>query len=291
MKALAEFVMGGRYRALLVALASSGSVLFCWIGAAVTALVTLRQGPAAGASLALWASLPALVLTQITGDTTPLALLLSTFVLALVLRLSVSLALAMLASALVGVLTGLATYLFAGAMLEQLASVFAQMLEQLRQSAGEGATLPLRMPTQLQLAGMMGAANAILAVLCLALGRYWQAALYNPGGFGAEFRALRLPVGATALLVVAAAGFVSLGVEYRSWAACLLVPVTVVGFALVHARAHLRGTGRVWLTTFYALWLLFDAAKLVLIGFAVLDAWVDFRRRWQGGAGSGDKNE
>ena len=35
----------------------------------------------------------------------------------------------------------------------------------------------------------------------------------------------------------------ALGLEYRSWAACLLVPVTVVGFALVHARAALRAAG------------------------------------------------
>lgn len=285
MKALAQFVMGGRYRALLVAVASSGSVLFCWIGAAVAALVTLRQGPATGGGVVLWASLPALVLVQVTGDTTPLALLLGTFVLALVLRLSVSLALAVLASAAVGIVTGLATYAFAGAMLEQLAEVFGQMLQQLRQASGDGADVALPVPTQLQLAGMMGAANAMLAVLCLILGRYWQAALFNPGGFGEEFRALRLPVGVTAGLLLGAAALLGLGLEYRSWAACLLVPVTLVGFALVHARARQRGAGRGWLAAFYALWLLFDAAKLVLVGFAALDAWVDFRRRWEAGDG------
>jgi hypothetical protein len=215
------------------------------------------------------------------GDSTPLALLLGTFVLALVLRLSVSLALAVLASAAVGVVTGLATLVLGRRLLEQLAAVFGQLLEQVQQSAGQGAEVVMQVPTQLQLAGMMGAANAILAVLCLALARYWQAALYNPGGFGSEFRALRLPVGVTAALALGAAALTALGLEYRSWAACLLVPVTVVGFALVHARAAQRGSGRGWLTAFYALWLLFDAAKLLLVGFAVLDAWVDFRARWQ----------
>lgn len=288
MKALADFAMRGPYRALLLAVASSGSVLFCWIGAAIAALVTLRRGVGPGAWIVLWASLPALVLMQMAGDSTPLALLLGTFVLALVLRLSVSLALAVLASAAVGVVTGLATLVLARRLLEQLAAVFGQLLEQVQQSAGTGAEAVMQVPTQLQLAGMMGAANAILAVLCLALARYWQAALYNPGGFGSEFRALRLPVGVTAALALGAAGLTALGLEYRSWAACLLVPVTVVGFALVHARAAQRGSGRGWLTAFYALWLLFDAAKLLLVGFAILDAWVDFRARWQRGGKDGE---
>ena len=288
MKALADFAMRGPYRALLLAVASSGSVLFCWIGAAIAALVTLRRGAGAGAWVVLWASLPAVLLMQMAGDTTPLALLLGTFALALVLRLSVSLALAVLASAGVGVVTGLATLALARRMLEQLAAVFGQFLERVQQSAGPGVEAVLQVPTQLQLAGMMGAANALLALLCLVLARYWQAALYNPGGFRSEFRALRLPVGVTAPLALGAAGLTALGVEYRSWAACLLVPVTAVGFALVHARVALRGAGRGWLAAFYALWLFFDAVKLLLVGFAVLDAWIDFRARWRGG-GNGDK--
>jgi hypothetical protein len=173
-------------------------------------------------------------------------------------------------------------------MLDQLAEAFGRMLAQMQQSGGAVQTLAA--PTRLQVAGMMGTANAGLSVLCLVLARYWQAALYNPGGFGDEFRALRLPVTVTAPLVLAAAGLLALGLEYRSWAACLLVPVTAVGFALAHARVHQRGSGRGWLGAFYALWLLFDAAKLLLVGFAVLDAWVDFRARWQSGNGNDRDN-
>lgn len=279
MKGLASFVMSGRYRALLVAMASSGSLLFCWIGAAVTALVTLRKGPAQGFWILLWASLPAIVVTRMSGDTTPLALLVGTFVLALVLRLSVSLALAVLASALVGVVTGLLTLAFGGVMLEQLAAVFADVVRAL-QEANDTPQATLVAPGVTQLAGMVGAANAVLSVLCLVLARYWQAALYNPGGFAGEFRALRYPVGVTASLVVAAMALAGMGLVYRSWAVNLLVPVSVVGFALLHAWAGVRGRGTAWLSAMYVAWLLFDAAKLMLVGLAVVDAWVDFRRRW-----------
>lgn len=289
MKGLASFVMSGRYRALLVAMASSGSLLFCWIGAAVTALVTLRRGPAQGFWILMWASLPAIVVTRMSGDTTPLALLLGTFALAVVLRLSVSLALAVVASAVVGVVTGLLTLTFGGAMLEQLAAVFADFVRALQESDNT-ADVKLIAPGVTQLAGMIGAANAALSVLCLVLARYWQAALFNPGGFAGEFRALRYPATVTASLVVGALALSSLGVTYRSWAVNLLIPVTVVAFALLHAWAAIRGRGKVWLSAMYVAWLLFDAAKLALVGLALADAWADFRRRWSGGDNDGSGN-
>jgi small subunit ribosomal protein S18 len=55
MRGLARFAMTGRYRALLIAMASSGSLLFAWVGAAIVALVTLRKGFREGFWLLLWA--------------------------------------------------------------------------------------------------------------------------------------------------------------------------------------------------------------------------------------------
>jgi hypothetical protein len=289
MKGLAEYVMSSRYRALLVAMASAGTLLFCWVGAAITALVTLRKGPAQGAWVLLWASLPALVVMRISGDSTPLALLAGTFVLALVLRVSVSLALAVVASAAVGVVTGLLTLVFAEAMLAQLAEVFADFLRALQASGGaDGQALALTPPGPAQLAGMMGGANAVLAVLCLLLARYWQAALYNPGGFAAEFRALRYPPGLTLVMVALAMALAGMGLEYRPWTVSLLVPLTVVGFALLHSWAALRGRGVTWLGAMYVLWAIFDVIKLVLVGLAVADAWMNFRRRWSSADNDGD---
>ena len=183
MRGLAQFVMGGRYRALLVAMASSGSLLFGWIGAAVVGLVTLRRGYAEGFQLLLWALLPALLATQLTGDSSQLALLLGTGALAMLLRATVSLSLAALGSAAVALLTGLGLLLFGESLLAELARLFEEFFnavaEQARQSGSD--RVRLQPPTQLQLAGMMGTANGALSFLCLALSRYWQAALYKIG--------------------------------------------------------------------------------------------------------------
>lgn len=282
MRGLAQFVMGGRYRALLVAMASSGSLLFGWIGAAVVGLVTLRRGYAEGFQLLLWALLPALLATQLTGDSSQLALLLGTGALAMLLRATVSLSLAALGSAAVALLTGLGLLLFGESLLAELARLFEEFFnavaEQARQSGSD--RVRLQPPTQLQLAGMMGTANGALSFLCLALARYWQAALYNPGGFGAEFRQLRFPPALVGAIALAALGIAALGLSYRSWAAALLLPLTVAGFALLHARARQRGQSRFWLGGLYVAWVVFDAVKLALLALVAVDALVDFRRRW-----------
>ncbi|MBA6411584.1 hypothetical protein H2508_00425 [Parahaliea sp. F7430] len=282
MKALAEFVMRGRFQALLVTMACAGSLMLCWLSAAVVALVTLRKGTAQGAWLLLWAVLPAGALLLFLGDSGPLALLLSTTALAVVLRSTLSLPFAVLSTVPLGVLSGLALLLFGQGMLEQMVGFFDQFLSSLEQQlsgSGDSAVELLR-PTALQIAGMMGAANAIVALACLMLARWWQAMLYNPGGFAKEFRALYFPPVVAAVLSVAALALVGLGIEYRSWAVIVLIPFGFAGLALVHARVAWRGQGTGWLLGFYLAWLFFDPLKLLVVFAAIADSWFKFRQRW-----------
>lgn len=275
--------MSGRYRALLLAVASSGSLLFAWIGAAVVALVILRKGSREGLWLVLWASLPAFLVTTVSGDSSALAMLLGTAILALVLRASVSLALTAVASAGVAIATGLGLLVFGQPLLTELAGLFAQFFAALETQTLEagGEPLGLAPPTLTQLAGMMGTANGGLSFLCLALARYWQGALYNPGGFGSEFRALQLPKTLIWALVMAAVGFAAVGLAFRSWGAAMLLPLTIAGFALLHARARHRRQSSFWMSGIYVAWLVFDAAKLGLVGLVLADTVMNFRDRWK----------
>ncbi len=281
MKGLANFIMRGRLQALLVAVAGSGSLLFCWISAAAIALVALRHGSGQGLWLLLWAVLPAGALMLVFGDSGPFALLLGTTALALVLRSTVSLPLALLASVAVGLLTGLGISVFGGELLAQMLAFFDQFLASLEQQmAADNAAVALPRPTALQVAGMLGAANAMLSVLCLLLARWWQAALYNPGGFGSEFRTLYYPPAVSTLLVVGAAALVAMGPEFRPWAAVCAVPLTAAGLALAHARVAQRGRGSGLLTALYVGWLLVDLVKLLVVLLALVDSWWGFRQRW-----------
>ncbi|MCB1698767.1 MAG: hypothetical protein KDI34_21295, partial [Halioglobus sp.] len=194
MKGLASFVMRGRFQALMVTVAGAGSLLFCWISAAVLALVTLRKGAGAGAGLLAWALLPSGALLYAYGDSGPLTLLVGTTLLAALLRATVNLPLAVLASVPVGFLTGLGVAALGGEYLDQIVAVFGDFIGAMEQQLSQGAEqVVLARPDARQIAGMLGAGTAASSVLCLLLARYWQAALYHPGGFGQEFRALFYP--------------------------------------------------------------------------------------------------
>ncbi len=288
MTGLARFIMRGRLQALLVVMISVCSVIFSAIGAAGVALVTLRRGEGNGAWLLLWALLPAIWVTLQFSDPTHVALLLGAYVLAVVLRRSVSLLLTMLAAVAVGLLTGFILLAFGGDLLQNLAELLGQLLSsweaQLKAqgSVAEDVTV-FSLPGKVEIAAMLGLANAATSALCLFLARYWQAALYNPGGFGEEYRELRIPLPVTVCLAVLVVVCLALGGAYSAWARILVLPWVFASLALVHARAAMRpGSGTGMLVAFYALWIVFDAVKLMLVLAAIADSHFDFRSRWRG---------
>ena len=289
MRGLAEFIMRGRWQALGVAVLGSGSLLFGWVSAAAIALVTLRNGSASGGWLTLWAILPAIIIAAISGDTGSVLLLLGTFSLAVILRESVSLSLAVMARVPLALLGGAALTLFNGVFLQELVATFNQALAQLEQelAQGEAAEMVFNAVSVPQVAALLATGNAVIALLSLILGRYWQASLYNPGGFGEEFRALRLPVGAVLLMASAALILWWMGADWRVWSAVVVLPLTIVGFSLLHAFAKRAGKGVTWLALMYALWIVIDPVKWLWVGCVVIDTFADVRGRWSRSAGQG----
>ena len=104
----------------------------------------------------------------------------------------------------------------------------------------------------------------LISMLCVLasmplLARWWQAALYNPGGFGAEFRTLALPRwawGATAaagvLLIFDGGrtpGFALAGDAF----VILVVLFAYQGLAVIHYRAHAVQLGRGWIIGLYVM--------------------------------------
>ena len=289
MRGLAEFIMRGRWQALGVAVLGSGSLLFGWVSAAAIALVTLRNGSASGGWLTLWAILPAMIIAAISGDTGSVLLLLGTFSLAVILRESVSLSLAVMASVPLALLGGAALTLFNGVFLQELVATFNQALAQFEQelAQGEAAEMVFNGVSVPQVAALLATGNAVIALLSLILGRYWQASLYNPGGFGEEFRALRLPVGAVLLMASAALILWWMGADWRVWSAVVVLPLTIVGFSLLHAFAKRAGKGVTWLALMYALWIVLDPVKWLWVGCVVIDTFADVRGRWSRSASQG----
>ena len=102
MNNLARWAMQSRRNAILAAAACFAIPLLFWIGAALLALVLMRQGWKESANVVFWSVLPAIGWFS-AGDPTPLLVALGTVISALVLRSSVRLDLAILGATLVGV--------------------------------------------------------------------------------------------------------------------------------------------------------------------------------------------
>ena len=132
--------------------------------------------------------------------------------------------------------------------------------------------------------GLVAAGTVFGLFLTLLLARWWHALLDNPGGFGKEFRALRIDrrVGLVAM-VIATLALVTEGTARMVCGELLwLVAVMYVfqGLAVIHSVAVSRGAALGWLVALYVLLAVFPPQVLVLLAIGgFIDAWVDLRQR------------
>lgn len=278
MRALAEYVMKGRAEAVIAAAFATGTVLFAWVGAAVIALVTLRKGSSQGSQVLLWAMLPAVVMAAM-GDTGPVTTLLGVMLAAIVLRSTTSWPWALVAAVTSGIVTALLLLTFGRGYLEEILRLLSDALAQLQSQNSASTPLQLVQPTVMQVAGLLGLSNAFTVVMCLILARWWQALLYNPGGFSAEFHGLRLPPQLSIALLLVGLLLSTLGSDYRLLAVIFALPFMFAGFALVHGLAARKQLSTNVLIMFYIVWLLFAPVKALLLIAAIIDSWINFRGR------------
>ncbi|MCY0964876.1 hypothetical protein [Parathalassolituus penaei] len=287
MVALAQWAMGSRNRATLVAALLLAIPILFWLGAAIIALVILRQGFREAFPVALWASLPAIGWVA-AGDPTPLVMVIGTSLLAVILRSSVRLELAVMAVLVPGIFL---YWLFPALMPELLPKV----IEATRQSVSAAlAEQPVFLAELLPyvdavVVGGLAAIHSVMMVLCLILARHWQARLYNPGGFAAEFRMLRLPsaYALPALLLVFSAG--ELQPELAGMVPILTVPLVLAGIAMVHGVVHLTVASPGWLLPVYVGLFVFGPYMYTLLIFvAALDSILNIRARLKDTAGTDD---
>ena len=297
MQSLASFTIRGRSQATLVAAAfamlSLIAPLVGLISSAVIALVTLRKGAEEGLIVGTLAGFAGgLLAFAALGSPRPaigfvLILWLPVWVLGLMLRQTRSLSLTVQVAALFGLLVVVGIHLLAG----DPATYWMELLDPVRRSLVESNVIDAAVSERLVaqaarwMTGAFAATFYFQLLLALFIGRWWQALLYNPGGFGAEFRALRVrPAVAYPVLVLAV---VVLLLDEAMWATDLLLlsaPLLFLqGMAIVHGLVHTYSVHRGWLIGFYGLLLLaMPYAEMLVMGFGFLDSWVDLRTRLAG---------
>ncbi len=297
MKALAEFVMRGPVNAGAVAAATLllGLVVapFAWLSAAVIALVALRLGGFATLRVAVPALLGvALAGALVTGQgvaigVSGLIAWLPAAILALVLRQRVRLDDTLLVACAIGWVLVLGTYLF----VEDPTGLWRDLLHRMMPPETMAARFELSAEAVRQMidtmaplmTGLVAMSAVFSAITSLLLARWWQSLLYNPGGFGSEFRALRL--GRTAAAIVLAVSALALFTT-PGWIDSLALVVASVyvfqGLAVAHGVVKGLELGPGWLAALYIAMVAlmpYVVVGLMIVGAA--DAWADYRRRVQ----------
>lgn len=278
MRAVAEFIMRGRVRAVILTMLGIPLV-----SPAILALVSLRRGSSDGLMVLAWALLP-IVVAGMSGHVPLLVAGISAGYFVAVLCGAVALrsrsswvAALLTVIAVSAVSIGLTSY-FSGGLLQG----FLQAVERAAEQPNSVPMEELRQvfSGELQITGYLSLILAMSATLALILGRYWQALLYNPGGFRQEFHQLRLPLWlAVASMLLWVLGLVTPG--YAFWGAVIAFPMVVAGIALIHWLVASRGWGIGPLVAMYVM-LVIGGLPLAgfLCGLALVDSWIDIRGRF-----------
>ncbi|UTW09435.1 hypothetical protein [Pseudomonas benzenivorans] len=291
MRALAEFIMRGRVQATLVVVGSAALPLLFWLSAAAGSLVLLRRGTSDALGILAWALLPAIGWWYF-GEPRTLLVLLGALGLALLLRASQSWNRVLLCSVALGLVYGLVLGAVfrepIEAMAGELQKLLPQMLDGVHQQMSVGERAHLESLIAPVLTGLLAALLQIVSLLSLMLGRYWQALLYNPGGFGREFRALRLPPAQAMLLLVGMLLSPNLGPQLAMLTPLCSVPLAFAGIGLLHGLVAQGRLAKFWLVGLYITLLLFmQLTYPLLVVLAIVDSLFDFRGRFARKHGAG----
>jgi hypothetical protein len=275
--------MSGRRQAATVAVLFGLIPMLNLLSAAVVALVALRKGPQDGFIVMMWALLPA-GMRWLNGDTAPVIMVIGVLVLAHLLRRTQSWQQVLLLATGLGLLLQLSLPL----QQEYLDQIRAALIRVMESSGGVPATVPtdavtaealtVEQATDQLLAvwiGFYGASHVLVFIVCVMVGRYWQALLYNPGGFQQEFHDLSVDRRVMAVLALLLLGGIAGLQPVSEWLMLFCIVPSLCGLAVIHKVVAARKLNAGWLVLGYLLAL--ATPLIVMLGF--VDSWTDIRKR------------
>jgi len=292
--------MRGRGQAILAAV---GSAALMWILpplnvllGGIVALVTLRRGPIEGLLLIAGTFLASAALAALGAPDSNVIIAFLTmlavatwpvWLLAVVLRHTISLSMTVTVAAAMGALVVAGFHLVLDDPVAWWKQIFNVAAEQTVATTGapvdQESLAALVDIAAKWMTGTIAAALAVGSLVALFLGRWWQAMLYNPGGFRQEFQSLRLgnalaiAVGATMLAAWALSGAAGQVASDLLWVAgaIYMLPGLGVMHTLLAGTSHPVGG----LVVLYILLAIVPhvAVLVALVGWA--DTWLDLRAR------------
>ncbi|NOY62171.1 MAG: hypothetical protein GXP10_03265 [Gammaproteobacteria bacterium] len=301
MRAIAAYIERGFAQAILVVVVSAVLSLFLpllsLLSSAVVGLVTLSQGARNGIVVIAVSAVITTVLAYLgrgmdanfaiaVAITLLFAVWLPVWLLAWVLRVTLSLPAAIYVAASIALLGVIAMYIAVDDVAAWWTTVLTALFEPALQENGALVT-STQMDEAIRvlaasMTGLMGAGVVIGFMCSLFIARWWQAMLYNEGGFQREFhnlrlhRALVIPV-VIALVVSNLASGVLAGIANDLFVITMAIYM-LHGLGLLHGVVAIKKAHKGWLTGVYmAAVFIPPQVMFVLAAAGVSDSWVNFR--------------
>jgi hypothetical protein len=297
---LAAFIMKGRLQAILVAslLALVSLTMHLVIAPfiiivsfASIALVTLRKGGRDGLYVLLSASfITAVLRALLEGDVlflwmmlvSCLTMWLPVWLVAVVLRETRHLALAIESAVFIGVLGVISFYLYVTEPAVIWQATFEPWLQMLPADAPVDGMREAVQAFSHYMTGVFAASTVFSVLSGLFLGRWWQSALYNPGGFKQEFLFLRtgtrLAIGS--IVVVVSAKIMSGMLAEVAWNIVILLFVLYlfIGTSVLHTLFSGRKKSRFFVPMLYITLFLIPHVMLPVALVGLCDTWLNLRK-------------
>ena len=278
MRVLAEFIMRGRMQACLVGVFGS---LLPFVSVSTIGLVTLRKGAAEGFIVSLWVILPLLLSYMFSASSPFMAVVSGVALINMALVANAHRVTADWNFSLgIATLSGVVLVCLAGLLFQAEMNDFVNELEEMLATASEQSGQTMLVLTRNGFLAFAAWVVIFNTVIGLVLSRWWQALLYNPGGFQEEFQMLRLsPKLSLVCLTIFIAGL-ALGGNYQLWLRLASIPLLIGGLAIVHYVVQHKGFGRQVLVVMYVGLFLFGPVLMVLLGaLGAADSVMNFRTR------------
>jgi len=293
---LAAFIMKGRFQAMTVAsalaLLSLAIPPASIVSSATVSLVTLRRGGKEGLYVLLSSCLAAAMLSLFLKIGYQFALLYGLvlwtpiWLISIVLREGRHLGVAIEIAVLLGVVAVLGFYGYQGQPALVWQGVLETMMQPMLEARPDVSVEQAKHSVQVFAHFMTGAiaAGSVYSLLFgLLLARWWQAALYNPGGFRSEFLGLRghakLAIATLALSAIAALSSGVLAELCWNMVLVLLVLYTFIGTAILHACFAVMKGNRFMVPFLYLTLVLVPYVMVIIALFGITDNWLDLRKK------------
>lgn len=283
MIALANFILRGRVQALAVAFIGS---FFPLISSATIALVSLCKGAKEGLLLFLWLPLILVLIQQASTDNPLLAAVSIASLGIMVIAAKVHRHLAswqwtLLATIAISVACAFSFGLLMGSEVTAFLTTVEAMFAAIN-SKQQDAQISLDL-TESMLLGIVATLLAIGSIMSLMLARWWQAGIYNPGGFQKEFHSFKIEAKVAVILVAVLLAGQFMSKSSQIWSDLAVLPLLIAGIALVHFAVKLLDQGRQWLAFLYVgIILAGKPVTVILLVLGLTDSLIDLRSRLEG---------